>query len=219
MSLSVIKAQDTNSKSIHAGLQYKRLFSYSSVLQETISNSNDAFGASSVFSNGYGLGMQLRYTLTKFWSLETGLNLINRNYSLAVNRSDTAFSATDNYTLLGYELPLNVMVNVRLADKIYANAATGVNINVFSTEIRQNYELYENLGVRKSMLNAGLNANLGFDYRSTKDGMFYLGVSYHLPFTKIYDLRVTYFDYLRLDQVDLPIQGDYLTLDLRYYFN
>ena len=61
-------------------------------------------------------------------------------------------------------------------------------------------------------------ANLGFEYRTKEKGTFYLGGSYHLPFSPIMTFAMSYekppTNVVAIDN----IRGSYLTLDLRYYF-
>ena len=80
-------------------------------------------------------------------------------------------------------------------------------------------ESFKQEGAYKSKLQGAFLANFGFEYRTKNSGYFYLGTSYHLPFAPIMDFAMVY-DYqggkkLQIDHV----QGSYLTLDLRYFFN
>ena len=69
-----------------------------------------------------------------------------------------------------------------------------------------------------------LIANLGFEYRTRKSGYFYLGASYHNTFGDIADVFVSYKELNSNQHVVLiepypSVNGNYLSLDLRYYFN
>ena len=70
-----------------------------------------------------------------------------------------------------------------------------------------------------SWLNVGLTANVGFEYRTTRAGYFYVGASYHRPFRAAYN-SVLIYDWNNLSEEGaLQLSGTYLTLDLKYFFH
>ena len=100
-------------------------------------------------------------------------------------------------------------------------------MDIFPSDINTRSAYFKHLALRKSnfsVFNAGLIANLGWEYRTEKNGIIYLGSSYHRSYKDIYISKVEY--YHNTNTVNPPIaaksdfnlKGDYLTLDLRYYF-
>jgi hypothetical protein len=77
---------------------------------------------------------------------------------------------------------------------------------------------------RRNKINAGVLANIGWEYRNGKKGTYYFGASYHRSLSSIYTTLVEY--YPQRDFSILPtstgrttLQGDYLTIDFRFYFH
>lgn len=65
----------------------------------------------------------------------------------------------------------------------------------------------------------GLLANVGFEYRTESRGYFYVGGSYHLPFRNIYNTFMIYDHNSVSEQGFLQLNGNYLTIDLKYFFH
>ena len=62
----------------------------------------------------------------------------------------------------------------------------------------------------------GVQANVGFDYRSDDSGTIYLGLTYKRPFSNMYTSTVNYNTSNTLASMD--IVGGYFTVDVRYFF-
>jgi hypothetical protein len=71
---------------------------------------------------------------------------------------------------------------------------------------------------RKSVIIPAVIANLGWELRTEHAGYFYLGASYHNPFSDIYLTRMEYENSSTHEVVEVPLSGTYFTLDLRYFF-
>ena len=73
-------------------------------------------------------------------------------------------------------------------------------------------------GLRKGWFTAALNANIGFEYRTSKSGFFYLGGSFQYPFSPIYTLAAAY-NYKNASSVAFgKLGGTYITVDFKYFF-
>ena len=61
--------------------------------------------------------------------------------------------------------------------------------------------------------------NYGFEYRSKKSGYYYIGASYNRPlsFIGVSDLRMEQNG--AGNNLQIPINGSYLTVDVRYFFH
>lgn len=176
-------------------------------------------------SNGFSIGGVIRIGLSKRWSVETGLNYVRRNYNFTLNSEDFPQSnASIRFT--GYEIPAIAMVFVRLGDKSFMNAGAGITFDLFPTG---GLTVYDRDTIEYGMLETNwvipaLTANIGFEYRTVKNGYFYFGTSYHLPFSNVADVFVSYRmpgtnNFTALINPPASVNGTYLTLDIRYYFN
>lgn len=182
---------------------------------------------------GYAFGGVMRFGLNKWFSLESGISFVRRNYSASVFHEELAFSDTTNFRIIGYEIPISGLVFVRLADKIYMNASFGLALDMFPSDVfsgssRDFYQLsqrtgFANSGSRLAFLKTGLIANIGFEYRTEQSGYFYFGASYHRPFAPIYNTSINY-TYTNSaatfeDIGGLQLSGNYLTIDFKYFFH
>jgi hypothetical protein len=62
-------------------------------------------------------------------------------------------------------------------------------------------------------------ANHGYELRTEKKGIFYLGASYHRPFTFIYKSFMFYRKPNETISGILDLSGNYFTIDFRYFFH
>lgn len=179
---------------------------------------------------GYSFGGVMRFGLTKWLSLESGISFVRRNFSTNVYDPSFDFRDTVSFRVIGYEIPVTGLVFVQLSDQIFMNAAFGLALDMFPSNVgNASGEDFIVIGMRRGFGNAGsimtwsklgLLANVGFELRTKKSGYFYIGGSYHRPFRSIYDNFMYYTDANRHQyESKLPLSGNYLTLDLRYFFH
>ena len=170
---------------------------------------------------GMSFGMVIRKGFTKSLSLETGINFLRRNFDLTINDPDSAFSGTSQFRLVNYEIPVLGLVYVRLNRQMYMNVAGGVSFDIYPTPLFTADTYYANAVNRTYWLQTSLLANLGWEYRTEKSGYFYVGASLHRPFEKIFTEFVTYkgADGNRREETTFDLTGNYVTLDLRYFFH
>ncbi|MES2629298.1 MAG: hypothetical protein V4616_10070 [Bacteroidota bacterium] len=170
--------------------------------------------------NGTSIGMVVRRGLNKRFSFEGGINMITRNYTLNASVNDTLNWQSD-LKWITYEIPLQLLVFVQLGEKTYLNAAGGMAINFFPTDIQSQDEdaNYYQRTYRYRWISPNLIANVGFEYRTVSSGYFYIGASYLQPFQ---NMALTDFRYLAAvpdARAFNNLRGNYLTLDLRYFFH
>jgi hypothetical protein len=72
---------------------------------------------------------------------------------------------------------------------------------------------------RRSWVQMAVLANYGFEYRTKDKGYWYLGASYHRPFSDMATTEVTYLRNTVPEVVLADLSGSYLTVDLRYFFH
>lgn len=172
---------------------------------------------------GYSFGMVIRRGFTRTISIETGINYFKRNYTLLCRDDSLRISDESKFGMVTYEIPIQLLVYVRLGNRFYMNNSFGVSINWFASDVHSlgnNQQFSHRSYLNRVIFNPALLANVGFEYRTKKAGFFYIGASLDRPFTYFTTSVVQY---------DLPGTRDYrtvtrltaatLTLDLRYFFH
>ncbi len=153
--------------------------------------------------------------------------MFKEGFTLDFDNSSTQFSESLTYGIVGYELPVMGLLNIKLADQVFMNTAFGAVVDMFPSNVQGITELdevggeyVEFLALRTTWVQFSLNANLGWEYRTEKNGIFYIGGSYHRPFYPMYRTKIFY-DGLNGDTHEsyVNISGNYLTMDLRYFFH
>lgn len=170
---------------------------------------------------GLSFGMVIRQGFTKALSLETGINFLRRNYDLTINDADSSFKSESSFRLVNYEIPVLALVYVQLNRNMFMNVAGGVSFDIYPTPLFTSGEHYSNAVNRNNWIQPSLLANVGWEYRTDKSGYFYFGASLHRPFSKIMKEFVTYKGESgdRREEATFNLTGNYLTLDLRYFFH
>ena len=169
---------------------------------------------------GHTYGMVIRHGITKRWSIEGGITYTVRRFSIDASFNDTTFSDAD-FKLIGYEFPFSGLVYVKLGERLYMNNSLGVSIDMFPSDIYTGDYHFDHFGIRRSWLQAAVIGNVGFEFRTEKSGYFYLGGSLHRPFSTIaksilrFHTQPTTLD----GETGLELSGNYLTVDLRYFFH
>lgn len=233
-------------QTLTAGIEFRPIFpiDFLKTGKQTSSNGDYSIEVSPKFS--FSAGMVIRYGFHKRFALETGLSFVQRNYNLSIHRDSTQNTPSDpvsptynsktDFTIIGYEHPIKLLVFVQLAEHIYMNAAAGLQLTFFPSDIFTTDENrtgtdqhFKHSSVRlgfdgkpgnDGFIHGGAIANLGFEYRTKKSGFFYLGATYHLPFADIYRSKFQYLEDDHASQVQgIQLNGSYLTFDVRYFFH
>jgi hypothetical protein len=208
------------------GIQYKPIIP-NSLIGTFEQDFNEGILVSSVKQKvGHSFGMVVRVGLTDKISLESGINYTQRKFNLDFEIPDSGYAAQNTVGVVSYEIPVSGLIYVRLGDDIYMNSSLGVAMTLFPSDVRTYTDIpdiansyFQQEGAYRSKLQGAALANLGFEYRTKKAGYFYLGASYHLPFTPIMTFAMSY-EYDNTNVVSRDnIHGSYLTLDLRYFFH
>jgi len=170
---------------------------------------------------GMSFGMVIRKGLTKTISLETGLNFLKRNFDLIINDSDSSFSGTSDFSIVNYEIPVLGMVYVRLGRNMFMNVAGGISFDIYPTPLFVEDIYFANAVNRTNWIQPSLLVNLGWEYRTESSGYIYFGASLHRAFSSIFEEFVTYKGEggYREEEVTFGLTGNYLTIDIRYFFH
>jgi len=201
------------------GLQLKPIFSsdlFKSGKQEAIvDNINFTLDP----KIGLSFGMVIRKGFTKSLSIETGINYLRRNYDLTISDPDSSFSGTSSFKIVNYEIPVLGLIYVQLGNQLFMNVAGGASIDIYPSDLFTYDNYFENDLFRYNWFQASLVANVGWEYRTRKSGYFYLGASYHRPFTNMMKEKILYKGFNRDVETHFELSGNYLTLDFRYFFH
>lgn len=209
------------------GIQYKPIIPNRFIGTYEVPFAKDQFQATVRQKWGHCAGGIVRIGLSKNISLETGINFTARNFDLDFEVPDSGYAETGDVRVISYEIPLSGLVYIRLADQWFMNTSLGAAMTYFPsdvrtyTEINSQGELFQQEGAYRSKVQGAALANIGFEYRTKSKGFWYLGASYHLPFTSIMTFAMSY-EYNNASDAVVDIQnirGSYLTLDLRYFFH
>lgn len=176
---------------------------------------------------GWNFGGVVRRGLTKNWSFETGINVVQRNYTLDFKHPLLEEDQRLDFRFIGYEIPLQGLIYVRLGERFFMNASGGLSFDLYPTDVESQidqrrdtlrFDFYQRT-YKNSWLQVAVIANYGFEYRTKEDGYFYFGASFHAPFS---DIAVTAarFDVNTFPtRLEYQISGTYLTLDFKYFFH
>lgn len=202
------------------GIQYKPIIPNGFMRKDGFENKLYPIEVNIKPKSGYSFGMVVRRGLNPRFSVESGINMITRNYSLTAKAIDTNLTFENQFKWISYEIPVQLLVFIRLGEHLYANASGGCSFNFFPSDVTgENVDFYQRT-YRYNWAKINLLANLGFEWRTENSGYFYLGASYFQPFS---DMAFTYIQYPKTNiysgVVVGGIRGNYLTLDLRYFFH
>jgi hypothetical protein len=138
---------------------------------------------------------------------------------MEVTRSGTTDKDPSQFGIINYEIPIQGLYYVRLADKIFANILAGAAFNFYPTDVESfgASNSWFHRSFRREWFTTSLIMNVGAEYRTEKNGHFYIGASLHRPVRFIYSIY--FFNYPSFSRVaEGAIQGMYTSLDLRYFF-
>jgi hypothetical protein len=174
---------------------------------------------------GYSFGGTIRKGITKLIAFESGLNYTQRNFSYEMSLTDTSVLASDKTSFINYEIPINGLVYIQLSKSTYMNASMGVTAQFSPTDIKKitvtgGSHQFVNYGFYRSKIGANLNANLGFEYRTTSKGFFYFGGSISVPLKPliVFESIHTVLKQTNTTQLVGNINGNYLSFDIKYFF-
>lgn len=172
---------------------------------------------------GYSFGGTVRAGITNLIAIETGINFYQRNFGIDMEMPDSSILATNDIRFISYDIPLNALFYIKLAEKWYMNASIGVAVNFKPTDVAVvtkpgGDNEFQHIGVAQKKFGFDFNANIGFEFRTEKSGFFYLGGSANVPFKPLFDMILNYSNQGYKSQVIEPVDGSYLAIDFKYFF-
>lgn len=221
LSFAQVKKEKVNS---YFGLQFKPLIPGDFLGESSMTLQNGGFSAKYTQQFGYSFGASVRIGITDLISIETGINQVLRNYSIDYAFTDSSISATDNFGIMSYDIPMNALVYIKLSDEFYMNASLGGSLvynpsNVAKLTFPGGLHEFIHEGRRRSRVGFEINANVGFEWRTEKAGFFYVGASGRIPIRPIFDVASAWGYQTSTEQIVAigEMNGTYLSFDLRYY--
>jgi hypothetical protein len=208
------------------GLTVAPIFPSNFIGSKTSTFIDSTGGMTTVFNQktGFTFGGSVRIGITKLISIETGIYQVRRNFETNISIPDSNVYGSKTLSFINYDIPINALIYVQLAEDWYMNAALGISITQYPSDVRdsivpggKNFLQVE--GRRVERTHFATNASIGFEWRTKKAGTFYLGMSGKIPFRPImlgvgimkqYSNSNKLISYGRVD-------GSYFSLDLRYY--
>lgn len=187
-----------------------------------LTDADDQFRSVYEFAGGFGFGGVVRIKLTDFWNIETGINYTRQRYQLDFRDLVTEETDQSFLNIISYEIPVKGLVYIRLGEQIFANVALGVSAHFIASNVEA-FGLgntYSFGGLSRNVMNGALLGGVGAEFRTEEDGYFYLGGSFHQPFSDIMTAQVNY------QRDGIPpnyaargvISGAYFAIDFRYFF-
>lgn len=200
------------------GLQFKPIVPIEIIGMQAITKENDGMKATLKQRLGYSLGMIVRQSFTKTFALEVGINLVQRDYEAKL--LDDGIKYRTKFNMTSYEIPIQGLVYVKINNEFYINGSGGFSLNFLPSNYFTNEGLFEQATLRSNWIKSALTANFGIEYRTESAGSFYFGFSYMRPLSIIAFTKVSYKRYAPAKLYDFyyDMRGDYITLDLRYFF-
>lgn len=210
MSLPLVAQQ----KITTVGIQIKPIFpnSFFSTVAKTAYQDGVKFDL--MLGGGFSAGMIVRHGFSDLLAIESGINYTKRTFQLQI--SDRKLNEESRFRIIGYEIPINLLVYIRLSEKIFMNASMGSCFDMFASDVQSHDYYFSQRSYRKSLFQPAVTGNLGWEYRTSTSGYIYLGATYHRPFSYIYTSKINYQG--NKNPVDVNLEGNYLTIDLRYFF-
>lgn len=209
------------------GIQFRPLVPNSLVDFAEVTESSDTLIATWNPRTSLNFGMVVRFGITPAFSIESGINLVRRNYTIQVESPTEKVESELRYAFVGYEVPIQALYYVRLTDQLWMNASGGVSIDMYPSDVFSTssavrdtifYDFEQYTG-RRGWVQMAVQANYGFEWRTKDKGYFYLGATYHQPFTAMAWSEMIIDWQGGIHRLTTELTGNYFTLDLRYFFH
>lgn len=171
-------------------------------------------------TGGFSFGMLVRTGLTRTLSLEVGIDQINRRYDWRVVNDTAGFDDGEQLRYVGYEIPVLLLAYIRLGERFWMNNALGLSADLYPSDAVRDIEDARAFIFRNNWAQGGAMGNIGFEYRTPRSGILYLGATYHRPFGSMALAQLTWYTPdLYPHTLSTELDGSYLTVDVRYFFH
>ena len=198
------------------GIQFKPIFPVGFLGTGKQNVFQDSVKYATTLKGGYNFGMVIRKGFSEVLALEAGINYVRRKYHLDI--SELNHNESSEFRSVGYEIPVALLVYIRLGEQVFMNASLGASADMYASNVQSAGENHSTLTVRNHTFQPAVIANLGWEYRTERAGFVYLGSTLHRPFNYELTTQINYDPRNRDILVYQPLSGSYLTLDVRYFF-
>lgn len=205
-----------NNKSTKLGIHFSPLIP-NKFLQKTNYNTNTGICDYNIdVLPSYQTGIEIRYDFTKRFALNSGINFIKRNYKQTVKHLNYSEDTITHFT--AYEIPLVGLLYVQMSELWYMNMGYGLCVSFFPTETYTNGAYVENYIKRRNWLHVGMNALVGWEYRSYDYGTFYFGMAYQRYHKTMAFYNIQFENQNMIEITQFLVKGSYFALNFKYYF-
>ncbi len=204
------------------GVQIRPIFPVKFIGDPHLTMTQNEFTSTFQQKMGFSAGGVVRAGISKLFAIETGLNFTQRNFDLTMDVPDSNIHATNTLRFIEYDIPINGLVYIQLARSFYMNASLGGSITFKPTDvgvltIPGGKDLFRHKGIVDSKIGFALNANIGFEYRTEKAGIFYLGGSARVPFSPLFIAAARYENQSYDNTIYGTVDGSFMALDFKYF--
>lgn len=205
------------------GFHFRPIFPTNFIGNPTLTLEKDELTTTIKQKLGYSFGATVRAGLTKLLAFESGINFTQRNFDLSMAIPDSNVYAENDLGFICYDIPINALVYIQLSEKIFMNTSLGMAItfkptNVGVLTLPGGSNSFTHTGYTPKKFAYDMNANIGFEYRTEKNGFFYIGGSGRIPLKPIFEMVVEYKYQGYSNVVRGNMDGSYLALDFKYFF-
>lgn len=205
-----------------AGIELRGLFPISFFTMDSVilSEADNNFNAVYSYTGGIGFGGVIRVKFTELWNLETGIYYTRRNFEYTVRDPSVGFNESTTMSTIGYELPIKGLVYIQMGKQVFMDVALGVSADFFASDTEVQRVSYNIQTFKNAFITLGVLGSIGAEYRTEKDGYFYLGATFHQPFGDTFSTQVNYFRdnkgkaFFQNGEID----GAYFSVDFKYLF-
>lgn len=194
----------------HFGIIYSPVIPSNFLQKNDITKTTDTSQYNVNQAMSYYFGMEIRHDFTKRFAIQTGINFIRRNWDVKADFEGELFQERLKFN--AYELPFSVLGYVQLGQNVFMNISGGASFEMYPSDIY--FKRF--FAKRKFWILPSLNANLGWEYRDKKNGIFYLGASYKIVSDEFLLFVFTSNSSYPIDEFRIP--GNFFSINLKYYF-
>lgn len=205
------------------GFQIRPLFPTQFIGSRTLDLSESGFETTLTQRPGYSFGGTVRAGITELIAFETGINYTQRTFHLSSGLPDSNSFFQDTLTFIEYDIPLNGLVYIKLTEEFYMNTSLGFALTYKPSNVRLSNSpggdhRYTHDGLLTRKIGVDLNANVGFEYRTRKNGFFYLGGSVRVPLAPLFVMHARYANQGYKLNVFGDVDGSFISVDFKYFF-
>lgn len=203
------------------GVQTRAILPIDYLTKNIYSTTSLQFESTIFQKSGFSFGGVVRTNITNTFALETGINFTQRRFDLNVAIADSNIFIAQDMTFIEYDIPINALFYIPMSEKFFLNTSVGVALSYKPTNTRvnlrhENTHYFNLYGFRNKSVGFSLNANAGLEYRTKKNGSFYLGGAIRFPFAQLFEYVAFYNSETESDIGTHSIDGSFIALDFKY---